>query len=309
MSDLVTVPQLERPTRLDHFLVGKLGPGWSRSAIQRATKQGGVLVNGKRVPVHHFLKTGEVITLPESAPPRAPQLAPNADVSYRLVSETPQYLIIDKPTGLVVHPAPGVHEPTLVDGLLARYPELTSVGEDPIRPGIVHRLDREVSGLMVVARTQDAYQHLKQQFQERAVQKTYTALVIGRVLNPSGTINFPLARSRRQHGKIAARASGDEDTREAITHYTVKKTYQQATLLSVTLETGRTHQIRAHLAALGYPIVGDTLYRPATLSFKATPSRIFLHAGTLAFTDPVGQLQTFTSPLPKKLQDFLDSLS
>lgn len=308
MNKTLSVPLLHEPTRLDKFLHSAL-PDFSRALLQRAIRQGDVTVNDKKVAVHHWLHTGDTINLKNLTEPQKLSLIPTPNVPYKLIAETPDYLVIDKPAGLVVHPAQGVNEPTLIEGMVTKYPEISKVGEDALRPGIVHRLDREVSGLIVIARTQPMYLHLKQQFAARAINKEYIGLVVGRVPQPSGTINFPLARSKRQHGKIAARAKPDEDTREAVTHYTAAAYYQQVTLLKLKLETGRTHQIRAHLAALGHPLVGDALYRPAKLSFKAHPGRIFLHASSLIFTDLSGQPQTFASPLPSELQNFLNSLA
>ncbi len=301
------VPELTGPTRLDKFLVQKL-TRLSRSFIQHAIKAGKVLLNGKRVPVHHFLKPGEVVTVDVAEPETPHALTPAPEVAWKLIAETPDYLVVEKPAGVVVHPAAGVHEPTLVEGLLAKYPELAGVGDDPTRPGLVHRLDRDVSGLMVVARTPEMFQCLKEQFQTRTITKQYLALVVGRVTQEEGTINFPLARSRSKHGKMAARPESSGDTHEAITHYEVVQHFQQATLLQVTLETGRTHQIRAHLNALGYPLVGDPLYHPKHLNFRATPGRLFLHAAKLAFNDLTGEHQVFESQLPPELNEFLAKL-
>ncbi len=308
MKKDLTVPHLESPTRLDKFLVQELGVTWSRSFIQHAIKHGDIRVDNKKVTVHHFLKPGEVIGVDVVAPEVRSQLTPEPGVPWKLVEAAEDYLVVEKPAGVVVHPAAGVREPTLVEGLLTQYPELKEVGDDPTRPGLVHRLDRDVSGLMVVARTPAMFELLKQQFQDRTITKEYLALVVGRVAQPSGTINFPLARSKSKHGKIAAHPQADGVGREAITHYEVVTLYQQATLLKVTLETGRTHQIRAHLNALGYPIVGDELYKPKRLGFRATPGRLFLHAARLAFTDRQTKRQEFTSPLPPELEQFLKQL-
>ena len=307
MPHTFSVPTLTEPTRLDKFLVVQF-PAVSRSRIQEAVRKGHVLVNKKKVAVHHFLKSGDEVSAPEFATPTPAILTPDVHVKFTTIHEEKDFIIIDKPTGLVVHPAPGLHESTLVHGLLAQYPELAQVGDDTLRPGIVHRLDREVSGLMVVARTPDAFTFFKRQFMERLIEKKYTALVVGRMANNSGTINFPLARSKRGTRKVAARSAADDDTREAVTHYEVTQQYQQVALVTVEIETGRTPQIRAHLAALGYPIVGDTLYRPKHLSFKATPNRLFLHASSLAFTAPDGTHQKFTSSLPPELEHFLAQL-
>jgi 23S rRNA pseudouridine1911/1915/1917 synthase len=308
MNKILSVPELDKPTRLDKYLYSILAE-YSRASLQQAIRAGQVLVNGKKVAVHHWLRTGDTISLENLNKPSKISLRPNEAVPYELIAEAPDYLVVAKPAGLVIHPAAGVNEPTLIDGLIVKYPELLKVGEDPItRPGIVHRLDREVSGLLVVARNQPMYEHLKKQFAMRSINKEYIGLVIGKMAKPSGTINFPLARSKRNRGKIAARAIASEDTRQAITHYTVVTEYQQATLLRLNLETGRTHQIRAHLGALGHPLVGDTLYRPAKINFKKTPGRIFLHAITLSFTDLNNTKHTFSSPLPPDLQTFLSNL-
>lgn len=305
----ISVPNLLRPTRLDKYLAEALAGIQSRAALQRAITSGQVTVNGKRVPAHYFLKGQELIELHLPPAPSQPALAPQSSVKFEVVYECPDYVIINKPAGLVVHPAPNVNEPSLAHGLLARYPELKGIGEDAMRPGLVHRLDREASGLMVVARTQAAFTYLKSAFANRRVDKTYLALVIGKLPNPTGTITFPLARSKRSSGKMAARPTEGPETREAITHYTVIKTFQPASLLEVTIETGRTHQIRAHLAALGHPIVGDNLYRPKNLKFKLTPGRLFLHALKLGFIDPQGVAKAFTQPLPKELNQFLTTLA
>lgn len=309
MKRTITAPKFESPTRLDKFLVAELGTSWSRSAIQRAIEHGDVTVNGKHAPVHHFLKPGDTIslTLTDEAPEH-PKLIPNANVTFGIIHETPDYIIINKPAGLVVHPAPGVHEPTLVDGLVIKFPELSQIGEDPIRPGIVHRLDREVSGLMVIARTAQTFSHLKNAFALRQVDKRYTALVIGKLPKLEGTINFPLSRGHGRRGRMAALPETTSNSREAITHFTVRQQFQQVALLDVMIETGRTHQIRAHLAALGYPIVGDHLYRPKALAFKASPGRIFLHSSSLSFVDLGGKIQKFECPLPTELASFLKTL-
>lgn len=309
MNRTITVPALAERTRLDKFLRQELGSTWTRSAVQRAIEHGEVLVAGKRVPVHHFLKSGEIISL-QLAPVAPDQLAlkPNTAVMFGVIYESPDFIVVDKPSGLVVHPAPGVSEPTLADGLIARYPELVGLGTDPLRPGIVHRLDKDVSGILVVARTQPMFQHLTTAFAARQVDKQYVALVIGRLANPAGTINFPLSRQVNDRGRIAARPEAGDDTRAAITHYVVRQQFQQVALLDISIETGRTHQIRAHLAALGYPIVGDKLYRPKQLNFKSSPGRVFLHAASLSFTDLSGDRQTFSSPLPPALTDFLATL-
>lgn len=227
----------------------------------------------------------------------------------KIIFENETVIVVEKPSGLLVHPTgalKNVDQPTLVDFLLARYPEIKNVGEDNTRPGIVHRLDREVSGLIVVARTQNAYQELKHQFQKRTVEKRYLALVHGVIKKDEGVINFPIGRSRG-NGRMAARPAG-ESGREARTEFTVLKRFPFATLLEVRLLTGRSHQIRAHFFGYGHPLIGDSLYSAKRPKLKRTPGRIFLHAATLAFDDLSSVRQSFTSPLPVELQSFLDAL-
>lgn len=307
-NSLIAPPEA-RGQRLDKFMKSIMKDNFSRTFIQQSIESGSITVNGKKVPTHFFLKSGEIITWTISKAPIKPHLKPNKSVPYKIICQTSDYVVVDKPAGIVVHPAPGVTEPTLIESLITQFSQLKTIGENSLRPGIVHRLDKEVSGLLVVALTNDMFEHLKQQFAKRSVKKEYLGLVLGKVSQPSGTIKFPLARSKRNHGKIAARKLGDQEAREAITHYVVEKEYQQCTLLKINLETGRTHQIRAHLAALGYPLVGDKLYRPAKINFKNNPGRIFLHSYQLSFIDLEGTKKTFTSSLPAELNNFLSLLS
>ncbi|MFA6474290.1 MAG: RluA family pseudouridine synthase [Patescibacteria group bacterium] len=226
-----------------------------------------------------------------------------------IISETPDYLILDKPSGLLVHAAPQHPEAdTLVDWLQTKYPEIQGVGEDPERPGIVHRLDRDVSGVMVVARTQMMFDHLKKQFQNHEVEKKYLALVHGVPGKPDGTISFPLGRSRRNAGRMASQPKPTDHTRDAVTHYAVKEQFTHLSLLEVTIETGRTNQIRAHLLAFGLPIVGDTVYASRWVKQKVAFDRPFLHSWKLGFADLSDVRHAFEAPLPPVLQDLLTNL-
>ncbi|MBI4276230.1 RluA family pseudouridine synthase [Candidatus Uhrbacteria bacterium] len=302
--------------RLDHVLHAHF-PTFSRSHIQRAIKEGHILMNAKNVAVHHFLKTGDTIsgTLEERA---TLTCTPNAALTIPIITETQDYLIINKPSGIVVHQAEGHREPdTVANWAVAHAPALATVGDDVLRPGIVHRLDSDVSGCMVIAKTAPMFTHLKQAFQEGRVEKIYTALVYGVMPDRGGTIDFGIARSATKGGRMAARPIKTSDTKhltpdsddikDAITEYTVIQQFQQYALLEVRPKTGRTHQIRVHLYALGYPIVGDPLYKPK-VQRTTIVERIFLHARQLSFTDLVGQKQTFTSPLPAQLQEVLGKL-
>lgn len=304
----IKVSTLTEPTRLDKFLVKQL-PNFSRQQIQQNIKQGLITVNNKKVTPHHWLKNNDLINHPNLTTKPSPTLKPTNQVKWQLIKDTADYLIINKPAGLIVHPAAGITEPTLIEGLINSYPEIINVGEDKLRPGIVHRLDKEASGLMVIARNQAMFAHLKTAFQNRLIDKEYLALVIGQVHQPSGSINFSISRSKNNRTKMAAHNPNQPDSKNALTNFTVIKQYQAVCLVNVKITTGRTHQIRTHFNAYGHPLVGDTVYRPKNLSFKSSPGRLFLHSAKLGFRDLLGDWQTFNCPLPKELQNFLDQLS
>ena len=244
-----------------------------------------------------------------------------------IVFEDENYLVINKPAGLIVHGAPGITEETLADLLIAKYPEIIKVGDDPIRPGIVHRLDKEVSGLMVVAKTQEAFTSLKKQFQKRDINKQYLALAHGKVLQDFGEINFPIKRSKDGHRMAAMPASSlkkkkkknpknrDEGTiaglaksREAITTFKVLKRFVNYTYLEVKIKTGRTHQIRVHLFAYGHPLAGDDFYttkKTKVKNSKLNLGRVFLMANHLSFTALDGEKKDFVLPLEPDLEKHL----
>lgn len=230
-------------------------------------------------------------------------------MAFTLVDDQPDYAVIEKPAGLLVHTAAGKTETTLADELVAQWPELAGIGESPQRPGMVHRLDRDVSGLMVIAKTEPMFLTLKNQFKNRTITKEYTALVHG-VLTPSqehGIIDRPIGRSHTQDGRMAAYSQTQDKSREAKTEYWVIQRLSHHTLLRVQIHTGRSHQIRVHLFSLGYPIAGDTLYKQKRIK-PAKIERIFLHASTLGFDDLEGEYREYTSPLPDELTTFLNSL-
>lgn len=234
--------------------------------------------------------------------PKAPK--PQEELPLRVVYDDESIIVVDKPAGVVVHPAPGHADGTLVNSLLARFPELVPVGE-PQRPGIVHRLDRDTSGLMVVARTQDAYVALVEAMSEHRVERRYSALVHGRPETPQGTIEAPVGRSRRDPMRMTITQAG----RDAITHYSLEASWHDphVSRLGLSLETGRTHQIRVHLASLGWYVIGDPTYgRP----LPGHPlDRPFLHALELGFVHPgTGADVSFTSTLAPELQTVLDAL-
>jgi 23S rRNA pseudouridine1911/1915/1917 synthase len=277
--------------RLDVFLAGAVG---SRAAAQRLIDGGLVLVDGAAKPKRHVVAPGERVTV--RAAPAAPEpQVPEAQ--YAVAYEDDHLLIVDKPAGVVVHPARGHRTGTLAQALAGRI----AGGDDPDRIGIVHRLDRDTSGLLAVARTEEAHDALKALLRDRRITREYLALVDGRPAARSGTIDAPLGRDRR----VRTRISTDTDApREAVTHFETERAFERYTLLRVRLETGRTHQIRAHLKAIGHPVVGDPEYgRAGALGL----ARQFLHAERLAFVHPVtGAAIDVASPLPGDLTKALD---
>lgn len=247
-----------------------------------------------------------------------------------IIFENDDYLVINKPSGIAVHGGGNIKDKTLADFLIERYPGIESVGDDEIRPGIVHRLDKEVSGLMVIAKNNETFSILKNQFKDRDVNKEYVALVHGKMTTDFGSINFPIKRSSEGF-KMAAmplntadllsrrqpkdRDQGNLDgmfkAREAITEYSVLKHYVNYTLLQVKIKTGRTHQIRVHFFALGHPLVGDNLYfnkKSKAQNKKVELGRIFLAANKLSFKDKSGSTQRFEIEMPPVLTEFLKKI-
>lgn len=294
--------------RLDRFLANQLTTA-SRTAIQHRIQDGSITVNGKVVVKHYALKADDIIELPEvlTQPPVQFILEPNPTLEITIVDEHPEFIIVHKAAGMIVHPGDGhMINDTLVNGLLARYPELASVGDSPLRPGIVHRLDKDVSGIMVVARTPEMFNHLKQQFQNRSVIKKYVALVHGVLSEPAGEITLSISRSQRDRKKMAAHT--DASGKSAHTLYSVVQQFQHYALVSVQILTGRTHQIRVHFNAIGHPVVGDTVYKPKKLKSRMLLDRIFLHAQELHFTTLDGKTVKYDLPLPDALQSIVDDL-
>jgi 23S rRNA pseudouridine1911/1915/1917 synthase len=290
----VDVPEAAGGLRLDRFLAG-LPEVRSRAEAERLLAAGKVLVDGAAAAKSARLAGGEEIEFeaPEEAGPLEPE-----DVGLRVAYEDAHLLVVDKPAGIVVHPSPGHGAGTLVHGVL----EHGAAGGEEDRPGIVHRLDRDTSGLLVVARSPEAHERLKRLVQEHALEREYLALVRGRPRSRAGRIEAPIGRDRRD----PTRQSLDTDRpREAVTHFELVELTDQQALLRVRLETGRTHQIRVHLAAISLPVVGDPVYgvpEPAL-------GRQFLHATRLAFTHPfTSDPVEVESPLPPDLARYLEEL-
>jgi 23S rRNA pseudouridine1911/1915/1917 synthase len=274
--------------RLDAFLAEPLG---SRARAQRLIEAGAVLVDGAVVPKRHRMAAGEVVSFDADADV-VPEGDPSETADFRVAFEDEHLLVVDKPAGVVVHPARGNWHGTLAQALEGR----AAGGEDAFRAGIVHRLDRDTSGLLVVAKSDAVHSALKRSLQRRDITREYLALVEGRPPARSGTIDAAIGRDRR----VRTRMSTDTDqAREAVTHFTLERALAQATLLRVRLETGRTHQIRVHLQAIGHPVCGDPDYGTAGLFGL---ERQFLHAEHLSFPHPVTDAMIDVhSPLPEDL--------
>jgi 23S rRNA pseudouridine1911/1915/1917 synthase len=299
-----TIPAALEGERLDRVVA--LLTGLSRAASAALVQAGEVAVDGRVVTTRaHRVGEGDVVDVAVPEPASGPPVAADPSVPVPVVHEDPHLLVVDKPAGLVVHPGAGQHDGTLVHGLLARYPEIARVGE-PDRPGIVHRLDKGTSGLMLVARTIEAYDALVPMLAAREIGRRYWTLVWGHVEAPTGMVDAPIGRSARDRTRMAVTRQG----RPAVTRYEVQERYSRpvdVTELRCSLSTGRTHQIRVHLSSIGHPVVGDARYGGDRRSLPAP--RPALHSQHLALDHPVtGEPLAFESPLPADLRDLRATL-
>ncbi|HEY6230536.1 MAG TPA: RluA family pseudouridine synthase [Pyrinomonadaceae bacterium] len=300
------VNEADAGKRLDAYLAAHID-GWSRARVQRLIEASDVLVNSKLVKASYKLVAHDEIEV-ELTPAPESNFTPE-NIPLDIVFEDDQVIVINKPAGLVVHPAAGVHSGTLANALAYHFQKLSHAGS--IRPGIVHRLDKDTSGLLVAAKTELAHENLADQFRAREVFKSYVALVYGVVKQQSGSIEKPIARDPRNRTRMAIVAGG----RGALSLFKVRHSYNAFTLLDVELKTGRTHQIRVHLASLKHPVVGDEVYgsgRENNVPDVQLRARIrklnrqFLHAEQLGFRHPhTGKHLNFAAPLPAELRDVL----
>lgn len=271
---------------------------YSRSQIKQLIDGGNITVNGKTKKAKYKVKSGDVIRL-EEPETKTLELRPE-NIPLDIVYEDDDVIVINKPQGMVVHPAPGHDDHTLVNALLYHCPLSTINGT--FRPGIVHRIDKDTSGLLMVAKNDKAHRFLAEQLKDKTNIREYVALVHGRIAEDEGTINAPIGRSLKDRKKQAV----VKDGRNAVTHFEVLKRYRDYTLVKCILETGRTHQIRVHMKYIGHPLVGDPLYGPKK-TIKGNGQ--FLHAGKLGFVHPTtGKLLIFEAPLPKIFQECLEKL-
>jgi 23S rRNA pseudouridine1911/1915/1917 synthase len=299
----LTVHAEDAGKRLDAFLHEQL-PEFSRSRLQSWIKGERVQVNGQLTRPSYLLRSGESVSVtPADLPPLK---AEPEELPLEVLYEDADVVVVDKPAGMVVHAGAGHSRGTLVNALLHHFGSLSSVSGD-LRPGIVHRLDRETSGVLVVARTDRAHQALAAQFHNREVEKTYLALVHGRMRQPQGRITSPISRDPVRRTRMTAKlASG----RAALTEYRVLEQFECFSFLEVRIGTGRTHQIRVHLASIHHPVVGDRLYgAPRIIQGVPSLDRFFLHARRLRFRSPTsGQWISIESPLPEELERFMQLL-
>lgn len=287
--------------RLDVFLAAHLDE-LTRSQIQNLVADMGVRLNGTWTKASHKLQADDVIDV-EPPAPRVSRLI-QENIPLDIIFSDEHIIVINKPAGLVVHPGAGVEHGTLVNALIYHFPGIERVG-DPERPGIVHRLDKETSGVMVVARSELAYEELKRQFKAREVEKHYLALVWGHLQVEEGKIDWALGRHPRDRQKISIRS---RKPRSALTYFSVRKVLEEFTLVEVKPVTGRTHQIRVHFAAAGHPVVGDTRYGGKDKEGRYV--RLYLHAWHLVFSHPAAKtLLEFYSPLPPEFQEIIHAPS
>jgi len=290
-------------TRLDRYLTQQLD-GLSRSAIQQLIGDGSITVNGKPVGKPGYaLRLNDAVSALSVHPSSAARDVVPQSLPLDVVYEDADLLVVNKAAGMVVHPAPGHYDDTLVNALLARYPELRS-HEEELRPGIVHRLDRDTSGLIIVARNLQTQSALFDLMQKHEVEKRYLALVNGTVNLDKGSIDAPIGRDPRNRQQMAISTI---EGRDAVTHFRVQQRFARHTLLLLQLETGRTHQIRVHLKAIGHPVVGDPVYGSTHKRAGIDLQRQFLHAYQLRFAHPTtGTVLELEAPLPADLQRILD---
>jgi 23S rRNA pseudouridine1911/1915/1917 synthase len=299
------VGQDEQGLRLDVYL-SRRDPTLSRSQARRFIDDGDALVDGKAVRASHRLRPGEKVTL-RKPPPVPSEIVPE-EIPLNIRYEDDAILVVDKPAGMVVHPAAGNFRGTLVNALQFHCRSLSGIG-GVMRPGIVHRLDKGTSGLMVIAKSDEAHRHLSEQFKRRLVSKHYTALVHGNVRQDEGIVDAPVGRHPVERKKMS---TASRRGKAALTRWRVLERFGAFTLLEAKIETGRTHQIRVHLSALGHPVVGDGVYGGSKRIVESTAlratlkklSRQALHAGRLSFVHPItGKEMTFESPLPEDMAE------
>lgn len=300
MEEIIyNIDTCDKGTRIDKFLSEKF-EGKSRSYIQGLIEEESILVNNKKVKSNYKLKENDEIKVFMKEPKVLEVEAENIPID--IIYEDSDVIVVNKAKGMVVHPAPGNYNGTLVNALLYHCTDLSSIN-GVIRPGIVHRIDKDTTGILVIAKNDEAHNKLSDQLKEHSMKREYYALVEGRIKANSGTIDKPLARSKKDRLKIAIVEGG----KRAVTHYEVIERFKNTTLVKCVLETGRTHQIRVHMSSIGYPLVGDPVYGFKKGKFRSEGQ--MLHAKTLGFIHPrTNEYVEFTSELPENFKALIENL-
>lgn len=300
MEEIIyNIDTCDKGTRIDKFLSEKF-EGKSRSYIQGLIEEESILVNNKKVKSNYKLKENDEIKVFMKEPKELEVEAENIPID--IIYEDSDVIVVNKAKGMVVHPAPGNYNGTLVNALLYHCTDLSSIN-GVIRPGIVHRIDKDTTGILVIAKNDEAHNKLSDQLKEHSMKREYYALVEGRIKANSGTIDKSLARSKKDRLKIAIVEGG----KRAVTHYEVIEKFKNTTLVKCVLETGRTHQIRVHMSSIGYPLVGDPVYGFKKGKFKCEGQ--MLHAKTLGFIHPrTNEYVEFTSELPENFKALIENL-
>ncbi len=287
--------------RIDRYLA-EICPDLSRSYVQKLLKSGDVEADGVKVKPSYRVSAGEVVELEVQAPSEPEILAQDMDLD--IVYEDEDVILINKPKGMVVHPAAGHYEGTLVNGLMAHCKDQLSGINGMLRPGIVHRIDKDTTGILIVCKNDMAHRSIAAQLKEHSITRRYQAIVCGVIREEEGTVDAPIGRHPTDRKKMCV---NEKNGRHAVTHYRVLRRFAGYTYIECRLETGRTHQIRVHMASLHHPILGDTVYGPARCPFHLEGQT--LHAGMLGFVHPrTGQYMEFTAPLPEYFEQLLDRL-
>ena len=304
------IKKIQAGVRLDKFLAGKFLQ-YSRQVIKKNILEGNISVNEKKVKPKYILKENDKISIKISLPEKN-ILKSDSSIKLNIIYEDEDVIVIDKPAGMVVHSTENskTNYKTLVNALLNYFPKIKNVGEDEFRPGIVHRLDKETSGLLIIAKNNQAFDYLKEQFQKRKIEKHYLALVAGKLKKEKGVIEKPISRSKKTPTKqmVIEKIFTAKKIKEAKTEYSVIKKYNGYTLVKAIPKTGRMHQIRIHFASIGHPIVGDKKYSFKRQKNLLKLNRHFLHAAYLKFILPCGRMIELESKLPKELEKALKTL-
>lgn len=301
----------EQGERVDKLIARKL-PRFSRAFLQKKIRTGEIKVSGKISKARYILQIGDRIEY-EFKEPQKISLEPDYNLELNIIHEDKDLIVINKPSGIVVHAGVGNLKHTLVNALLAHYPPIGEVGDEPnFRPGIVHRLDKDVSGLMLIAKNNQSFAYLKNLFKTRQIKKIYTCLVWGKIKQEKGKIDFPIGPNPKNPSRMVAvlnpRDPLMQKTKSALTEFRLLKQFDKTAKIKVYLRTGRRHQIRVHFKSIGHPLVNDRLYGVKRQTFLGS-GRIFLHATRLEFTSPQGKKMKFVSPLPEDLQTILNQES